>query len=273
MLSRNSILSLSLSLCWHQSCRAQFGVAGNRRKGGGAEFEELQRRASVASGRVDGAGLELEDLAATGDLQKLLSGAFSDPEMTKQYEAAMEEMAKMSPEELQNQMQDALKLLSGGDMLEQVVKNKDAVIANLEATGAVSVEELAMYRADDDYFAKKMQESFGEMQEIFNDPDYLQHASAAMNNVAEAIKSPDKLLEGIARLSEGMSDEDIEIARLKLLKGELSDDSMFGALFEDEDMKAILHDSEKWRAAVKEGRKQMVDVGGSGSTSKDKDEL
>jgi hypothetical protein len=211
-------------------------------KGGGA----------AAGGIADGmAGL------MNGDLTQMLGEAFNDPEMMKQYEAAMAELSKMSPDELQKQMADALAQLTDGDMMGEILKNKEEVIANLAATGAVSPEELAKYKADDKYFELKMRESFGEMQEVFSDPEYMKAATEAMNSVADSMAHPEKVFEALAQMNGEMTNEDIEAARVKFIEGDFAE-NIFGTAFEEPEMKAILNDPTKWRNAVREGYQDLT---------------
>ena len=87
----------------------QFGLAGNRAKRGVAtSFEALQEMAQKDTRGDD------DDMGA---LQELLAGAFDkNPDMMKAFEnmgedvmQMMQEMAKMSPGELQSQMEQAMK--------------------------------------------------------------------------------------------------------------------------------------------------------------------
>jgi len=177
--------------------------------------------------------------------------------MLKQYEAAMEELSKMTPEQLQQQMMDAMKMLSQGDMLSEVLKNKDAVIKNLETTGAVSAEEIARYKTDDAYFELKMRESFKEMEEVFTNPDYMKLATDAMQNVAELLKDPNKVFESLSSVFADMTDDQIEEARLKLLAGGFEDDPLISGAFATDEMKDIAKDPVKWKSAVQDGYENL----------------
>lgn len=203
------------------------------------------------------------------DIYKMMGDAFNDPEMMKQYEQAMEEMAKMSPDELQQQMAQALNELTNDDMLAEILKQKESVIQNLQMTGAVDAEELARYRTDDAYFELKMRESFGEMQQMFNNPDYLKVASEAMGTVADSLQHPEKVFEGVAKMAGSLTDDDIEESRLRFLKGDFASDPFLGKAFDSPEMKEILQDAGKWRNAVKQGYEDVVKAGGSSM----KDEL
>lgn len=215
----------------------------------------MQNRAAQAA---NAGGMDADGMA---QMEQMLAEAFNDPETLKQYEQAMAELSKMTPEELQAQMAEAMKLLSQGDMLTEVLKNKDDVIKNLEASGAVPPEELVRYKTDDAYFELKMRESFEEMQQVFNNPEYLKYATDAMQNVAELMKNPEGVFKGIAEMLGDMSDDQIEEARLKLLSGGFRDDPLLKDAFNEPEMKEILKDAKKWKEAVKEGYDNILNAG------------
>ena len=233
---------------------AQFGVGGNRRQQEGTKFQDLQNRAAKAGG---GAG----DADAMAQMEQMMAEAFNDPDTMKQYEQAMEQLSKMTPEELQAQMAEAMKMLSQGDMLTEVLKNKEEVIKNLEASGSVTPEELIRYKTDDAYFELKMRESFEEMQQVFSDPEYMKYATDAMQNVAELMKNPESAFAGIAEMMGDMTDDQIEEERLKLLSGEFHEEfPMMKDVFDSPEMKEIVGDAKKWKAAVKEGYENILNT-------------
>lgn len=136
-----------------QPASAQFGVP-NRKKGGGS-FEEMNE---MAKQQQDGAGaagglagmpnLEGMDMES---IQKMMEEAMKDPSlaaMNANMAEAMEQLGKMSPEELQAQMMEGLQQLTSGDIMDSVLGKKDEVLETLAAQGLVPAEKIAEYRAD-----------------------------------------------------------------------------------------------------------------------------
>ena len=177
---------------------------------------------------------------------------------------AMEELSKMSPEQMQQQLQEAMEMLTSGDMTDQIVGKKDEVLASLEASGMVSPEELAKFKADPEYFEAKMRESFGQMKEIFSDPKMIQGAMDMMKGAGAG--GSDMMKEMAKAFSEGLdTDEKIEEARLEILSNpELSANPMLKQMFASDDFKEVLYDADKWRDSVKEGRKVFTQGAGVG---------
>ena len=241
-----------------------------------SSFEELNEQAKKRVDNNNGLGMDgggdmaaaLQKLmqgADTDQLQKLWKDALQDPETMKQMEAmggkfteAMEELAKMTPEQLVSQMQEAMQMLTDDSMADRIVEQKEEVLKSLEQTGMVSPEELARFKSDPDYFESKMRESFNQMKGIFNDPQAMKEAINAMAGGGE------KMMSDMAKMfSEGLdTDEKIEEARLEVLKNpDLMEHPMLKPMFDTPEFKEIIKDSEKWRESIKEGRKAFAGVG------------
>jgi hypothetical protein len=206
------------------------------------------------------AGMEGMDMAK---MQEMWAEALNDPETMKAFEqmgdqfgSAMEGLSKMTPEQLQKQMEDAMKMLTDGDMVDTIVKNKDEILQQLELAGTVPPEELAKFKADPAYFELKMRESFGQMKDIFEDPDMLKTMTEAMGGMQELMNNPNMLTELLG--SELASDDKIEEARLELLNGE---NPALKGMFDTDEMQAILKDPVKFRDTVKEGQQDMMGMG------------
>ena len=243
----------------------------------GSSFQDLNDQATKEQeGGLAGMG-DMGDLAKMfegvdmSQMQDLWKNAMNDPETMKQMEAmggkfgeAMEELSKMTPEQLQQQMQEAMNLLTDGDMADQIIGKKDEVLASLEQSGMVSAEELAKFKADPEYFESKMRESFGQMKEVFNDPEMIKNA---MNMMQGGLGAGGDMMK---ELSEAFTkdldtDEKIEEARLEILSNpELKANPMLKQMFEADEFKDVLYDEKKWRESVKEGQKAFKQGAGVG---------
>ena len=232
---------------------AQFGLGNKRKKA--ASFEELNEQAkAMQDGKMGGAG-GMPDLAA---MQEMMGG---DPKLMEQMagmgaqmQEAMEMLSKMSPEELEKQMADAMKMMTDGDMLKSMMAHSDDILQTLEQTGAVPAEELAKFKADPAYFEQKMQESFEQMQGIFNDPEILKAATETMGGISEIMKNPGLLDDVLKSMIDFDDDDKIEEARLKILQDPDGAHPMLKEMFQSDEMQEILKDPVKWRESVKEGQ-------------------
>eukprot|EP00984_Skeletonema_dohrnii_P023569 scaffold12655_cov157-Skeletonema_dohrnii-CCMP3373.AAC.8 len=271
------VSSLALLACMPNSSTAQFGVAGNKRKGGAASFEELNK---LAAERADGgaaggmAGLEdmLGDLGGMdlgalmegldpNTLQELIAEGMKDPAIQEM--GAMDELLNMDADELKTQMAEAMNMLTSMDMQQNILDQQEEVLAMMEAQGTATPEEIAEYRANPEKFAEKMSEAFGQMKEIFSDPKALDEVVQMMKGFGELMSDPKGAMSKLGSVLQDAlaDDEKIEEARLQLL----SDPSAAGvANFDSEEMQDILRDPVKWRKSVKEGQRMMMGGGNGG---------
>lgn len=258
---------------------AQFGVAGGRRKQQAGNFENLQEMAKQQqqqAAAAAGAGIpDLKNLMNGGadmaELQKMIQESLQDPETQKylqemgtQFGAAMEQLAQMTPEQIQAQMAQALDVLQSGDMLEGLVESRDAVIAQLEATGTIPKEEIAKMKADPQYFELKMRESFDSMKDMFQNPEMLEGMAAAMASMKDLMDSGDEILDEMTKMltsGELQDDDKIEEARLQILRGDFSENPLMKEMFASEEMQELLKDPVKWRESVKEGQANIAEAG------------
>jgi hypothetical protein len=195
-------------------------------------------------------------------MKKLWQGAIDNPEyantigaLGEQYGDALEQMLKLSPEELSAQIESAMKLMTDGDIVENIVNEKDEVIKSLEASGLVPPEELAKYKADPAYFELKMRESFEQMGSLLQNPEYISKAAEVMQDMTKLMNDPDGLSTMMKSLMGGVTDipddTKIEETRVQFLSGEFPPG--MEAMFATPDMQEILQDPIKWRETVKEG--------------------
>lgn len=243
---------------------AQFGVAAGRKKVG-TSFHELNERL-----KSEGTGSETAGIGDLSNIQDLMAKAFEDPatleaiqQMTSGFKGAMEELSKMDPAALQNQMEQVLNMMTQGDIMDAVISKKDDVLANLELTGLVPPEELAKYKADPAYFETQMKGAFDQMKGIFSDPTVLETASQAMQGMQAALSDPLllKLNELLLATREVTA---LEMEELRLLFLKAPDHpalTMFQGLADE------IKDSLKFQKGFQEARqslKDMMDDGASG---------
>jgi len=200
-------------------------------------------------------------------LRSMFGDSLSNPEtqkyleqMGQQFGAAMEQLSKMSPEELEKQMQEAMKLMSDSSIVDSVVQNKEEILKTLESSGTVPPEELARFKTDPEYFELKMRESFDQMQDIFGNPDAIKTMTETMKGMGELFDSQGELLGDISKLLDHgdlTDDTKIEEARLKLLSGDFSDNPVLKQMIGNDEMQDLLKDPKKWRDNVKEGTKGL----------------
>ena len=88
-------------------------------------------------------------------MQKMMEEAMADPALRQQMESmnanvadAMEQLAKMSPEELQAQMMEGLQQLTSGNIMDSVMGKKDEVLETLAAQGLVPADKIEEYRSN-----------------------------------------------------------------------------------------------------------------------------
>lgn len=205
-----------------------------------------------------GGGGGMGDLSALGDMAQMQE-LLNDPAMAKAMEEAMKELANMSPEEMQKQMQDALGMLTDTDMVDTILEKKEEVLEQLEQSGMVSKEDIAKYKSDPEAFEKEMRDAFGQMQKLFSDGDALQEALESMAD--PALKHISDIMQ-----NDLSDDTKIEEVRLELLsKPELTENNpVLKALFDQEEFKESLMDEKKWREAVKKGQKMVTEGAGVG---------
>jgi len=238
-----------------------FGV-GNRKKQAGASFQELNEQAKQG-GDMDALmkqmGMDPKDMKKWAEE----SGMMDTPSM----DDMMKMMTEMSPEELAKQMQDAMELLGGDDMLNNMISQQDEILKMLEESGSVDAEELAKFKADPEYFEEKMKESMDQMQQMFSDPEMMAQAAEGMKAAQDMFGNPDAMNDMMADIVKDLSDEDIESVRTMFLGGGDGDPMMkelLGSLSSAELDKA-LQDPIEWRKMVKEGLGMFGGQGAGGN--------
>lgn len=263
-------------------CLAQFGVAGNKKQKA-RSFQELNEQAKNAGaggmGGGGGGGTGLEGLMGQmgGDYEAMLEKMMSDPEMMQQMQQmgeqfgeALSSLGDMDPDQIQNELKGVFDMFDDASVMESIVDKQDEVLESLAATGLVPPEELAKFKADPKYFERKIKESFGQMKDLFDDPEMLAAASETMKNFGQGLSGEGLQDLSSSLLSELSSDEKIEEARLQLLQDpELAGNPALAELFQSGEMKELLQDPVKWREQIKEGRDLLTEsFGGAGAGGK-----
>ena len=198
------------------------------------------------------------------DLDAMMKEMGIDPEAMMgdmpELDEVMKMMAEMSPEEIAKQMQDAMDMFMGEDMMANMLGNSAEILQMLKETGAVDAEELAKFEADPEYFEQKMKESMDQMKELMNDPNLMANAMKGMQAAQELYNNPDALGDMMADIMSELTDEEIEDVRQMLLTG--GGDPMTKELLGDID-DSILKDPVAWRKNVKEGFAAFGGAGGN----------
>jgi hypothetical protein len=177
-------------------------------------------------------------------------------------QGAMEELMNMDSEELKKQMVEAMEMLTSGDMQQSILGQKDQVLAMMEAQGTATPEEIAEYRADPAKFEAAMSKAFGDMKQIFSDPENLERATQMVKGFGAVMRDPKAALSKLGDvLKDALADDDkIEEARLQLLNDpEIAGNKAISDMFSTDEMKELLNDPVKWRKSVKEGQQMMFD--------------
>ena len=110
--------------------------------------KQQQDGAGAAGGLAGMPNLEGMDMES---IQKMMEEAMKDPSlaaMNANMAEAMEQLGKMSPEELRAQMMEGLQQLTSGDIMDNVLGKKDEVLETLAAQGLVPADKIAEYRAN-----------------------------------------------------------------------------------------------------------------------------
>lgn len=265
-------------------CAAQFGVAGkNKQKA--TTFEEANE---LAKERFDGVDVDamgnivgnLENALGNvgdlglGDLSKYFEDAMNNPEMMKMMQemgAGMEDMMSalqdLTPEQLADQMKQAMDMMTSGNIFDGLADNMDEVVKNLEQTGMIPKEKLEEFKSNPQKFIDDVNEAMSQLGEVFSDPSTIEAASKIAKSFSEAALNPEGLLneinEAMAELSETLSSElsddvKIEEARLQLLANPELAGGALSSVFSSEEMKEILNDPAKWKESVKKGQGMLL---------------
>merc|ERR1712194_854500 len=152
-------------------------------------------------------------------------------------------------------------------MQNNLIEQKDDVLAMMEAQGTATPEEIAEFRENPEKFQAEMSKAFGQMKEVFNDPKALDTVVEMMTGFKEIMKDADAAMSKLGEVLQDAlaDDEKIEEARLQLLNDpSVAGNQAMSDLFGSDEMKEILKDPEKWKKSVQEGQKMMMGEGAQG---------
>merc|ERR1712226_376529 len=103
----------------------------------------------------------------------------------------------------------------------------------------------------------KMRESFGQIKDMFSNPEMADYMTQAMTGMSEMYSSSGELMNEIQKLAasgELADDTKIEEARLNLLKGDIENNPLLKEMLASDEMMEIVKDPVKFREGVKEGQ-------------------
>ena len=179
-------------------------------------------------------------------------------------QGAMQELMNMDADQLKAQMEEAMNMLTSVDMQQNILDQKEEVLAMMEAQGTATPEEIAEYRANPAKFQEAMPEAFGQMKEIFADPKNMDTVVQMMKGFGGIMQDPQAAMSKLGGvLQDALADDDkIEEARLQLLRDpNIAGNKAVSDMFGSEEMQEILKDPVKWRQSVKEGQKMLMGDG------------
>lgn len=225
--------------------KQQGGGAGAAGAGGLGDMDQLMKQMGLDPA-------ELQKMMGDVDPKMLEELADLGPKLDEM----MKVMSEMSPEELQKQMQDAMELMAGSDMMGSLFQNQEQILKSLEESGAVDKEELEKFKKDPEYFEQKMKEGFDQMKDLFSNPEVLKAATESMKVASEMYKNPEMTNQMFDSMFEGLDDDKIEEVRLMFLKDPDSNPflkEMIGEGMNAKELQDIVSDPKKWRDNVKQG--------------------
>ena len=124
-----------------------------------------------------------DNVEAMQDMMKKMS---KDPKFQKAMEQQMEEFSKLSPQEMQSKLLEAMETLSNADgMVDQMIARKKEMLTNMKRSGMVPKELIQRYEQDPDFFEQEIRATFAKgnpMSEMFGDPKEMVESMKKMMN-------------------------------------------------------------------------------------------
>lgn len=252
-------------------CHAQFGVGQKKRRG--TTFEEVQERAKeLDEADIDAFGNIGNLMGQQGfgdfDLGSMMGQMAENPQLMKFMEQldqssgeAIKMLTEMSPEDLAKSMKEAMESLTSPDMMEKMIENKDDVLSSLGASGMLSEEQLKELQDNPELLESQMKQALSQISEVFDNPEAMKAVTDVASGIVEALEDPEGMLKNLMSnvMDLDQDDDKIEEARIQLLEHpELAGTSELASLYNSPEMRAILHDPDKWRETVKKGQGMLL---------------
>lgn len=125
-----------------------------------------------------------EAMESQSRIDEITKQMASDPRMQKAMEQQMKQFAKMSPEEMQAQLKDAMDTLANSaSMVDQMIERKDEMLSNMKRSGMVPKELIQKYEKDPAFFEQEIRATFAKgnpMAEMFSSPHEMAEAMKSM---------------------------------------------------------------------------------------------
>lgn len=218
---------------------------------------------------------DLESIMASlsdSDIESL-SQIMSSPEFQQEYQKYFAELGLSEgdvlekvgeameilsdPEKLADAMSTVLGTLGSEEFVSTMVKEKDAMLEQMEKTGLLSEEQMEQYRNNPEKFGQDINEAFTKMKDVLSDPNMLKQLQETINP-----KQMEKLMDAYKDFDmSSLVNDDAKTEEARI--GLLDPNNPLAALFaESKEMQDILHDPVKFKAAMKEGLDLLTNTGG-----------
>lgn len=218
---------------------------------------------------------DLESIMASlsdSDIESL-SHIMSSPEFQQEYQKYFAELGLSEgdvlekvgeameilsdPEKLADAMSTVLGTLGSEEFVSTMVKEKDAMLEQMEKTGLLSEEQMEQYRNNPEKFGQDINEAFTKMKDVLSDPNMLKQLQETINP-----KQMEKLMDAYKDFDmSSLVNDDAKTEEARI--GLLDPNNPLAALFaESKEMQDILHDPVKFKAAMKEGLDLLTNTGG-----------
>ena len=154
--------------------------------------------ASLMSQMGGGGGADMKAL------EEMMAG-MSEDDVAAYYaemQGAMEELAKMSPDELASSMAAVM----DSPEIKGMISDPSAILESMRGTGVVSDEQIDEYLANPEKYAKEVEAMTQEMMKVFTDPEAMSSIVEMMQGVGDILADPAKLEEAMLDIIKELDD-------------------------------------------------------------------